>query len=268
MNCMFHRNILIDKYKSIYFFLPKTGSTSVKSNLAKLLEMENTEELPHGIHNPKTFPFPFVKQNELDSTYKEYFKFTIVRNPWSRLVSCYRDKIRPAEYNKNGIINGVAIPLINCSDKFYGGMSFGSFVDVVCSISDATANNHFRSQLFQLTNSEGELLVNYIGKLESLNESLNEITQKTGIPGNEMPHFHKTSSKPYLEYYNNELVEKVKQRFKEDIDFFEYEFQSTTKMQSFGTIKKVQRSKINNSTFMKDLLKEKQTSLSMQNKKE
>ena len=265
---MSQRNILIEKYKSIYFFLPKSGSTSVKLNLANVLGMDKTEEFPKGIHNPNIFPFPFVIQKELNTNYQDFFKFTIVRNPWNRLVSCYKDKIHPVDVNNKRMVNGVARPLLNCSDKFYGGMSFAAFVDVVCSISDATANNHFRSQLYQVIDSNGKLMVNYIGKLETLKESLSEISQKTGIPFNQVPHFHKSSAKPYWEYYNSVLIERVKERYKEDLEFFKYEFNSTSKSSSLGMIKEEQINKLYGSTFMQDILNEKNAQLKIEDNKE
>lgn len=231
-----HRNILVEEYKAIYYFLPKCGCTSLKAHLASVLNMDNVENFPKDIHNSNIYPFPFVQNDKLDSSYQDYFKFTIVRNPWSRLVSCYKSKIRAADYSGPGVINGVAKPLLICSDKFFGGMSFEAFVDVVCSISDADADNHFRSQLYQLVGPDGNLMVDYIGKLEMLGMSLNEITQASGIPLDEVPHLHKISSKPYTAFYNHELKEKVRERFVDDITFFDYKFDADMQPKAIGML--------------------------------
>ena len=73
--------------------------------------------------------------------------FAFVRNPWDRLMSCYRDKIRGEVdgYTYCTIRPGVA----NCLaqfDAFVPGMSFADFVVAVASIRDEDADGHFRSQ--------------------------------------------------------------------------------------------------------------------------
>lgn len=76
--------------------------------------------------------------NLLADGYDEHFKFAFVRNPWVRLVSCYKQKIAPGgqglycyEYEE--------VPL-------YVGMSFAQFVEAVHAIPDEEADPHFRSQ--------------------------------------------------------------------------------------------------------------------------
>ena len=257
MNCMVHRNILIEKNKIIYFFIPKSGSTSIKVQLAKELGMYNDEGIPKGIHNPVQFPFPFADLKELSTTYKDYFKFTIVRNPWSRLVSCYKNKIQPIGTNNSGMVNGVAKPLLESSSLFYGGMSFDAFVKTICSIKDCKSNAHFQSQLYQILNPSGHLKVDYIGKLETLEESLKEITHLSGLPFKQVPHLHKTKSKPYWEFYTPELINKVRQRYQLDIEFLNYDFKPSSKTMPVGKIYNVRKKELAHSNLMRLMVNEK-----------
>lgn len=224
MNYLNNKNIFLERYKCIYFVLPKNGCSSMQAHIVNALEMEKGQNFPKDIHNSEIYPYPYVKKSTINNDFKDYLRFCIVRNPWSRLVSCYKDKIRHVGYNEVGFVDGVALPLKNNSPLFYGGMPFEEFVDVVCSINDAEGEHHFTSQLFQLTDESGNLYVNFIAKLETLQEDLKVITKTTNFSFNHFPHFHKSKSKPYTKYYTYELKEKVRKRFKKDIKFFRYSF--------------------------------------------
>lgn len=227
LNYRHHRNILVEKNKTVFFIIPKTGCSSLKAQLVEPLNLEKKENIAALIHDPRHYPFPFAEYDALNSTYADYFKFAIVRNPWDRMVSCFKDKIRAADYNESGFKNGVAIPLQGFGKSFYGGMTFRAFVEQVCALSDAVADNHFRSQFFQLINAEGELLVNYIGRFETMEQSLAEISQLSGLPFTSSVHLNKTKTgKSFREYYDEELIEKVRHRYFADVRLLEYQFDS------------------------------------------
>ncbi len=256
-----HRNILLEGYKTIFFILSKNGCSSIKSQLLEPLGMEDkSEDLSQDIHRPDLYPFPFAPHDELKTTYNDYIKFTIVRNPWSRLVSCFKDKIRPATYNEAGYKDGVAMPLQRF-DVFYGGMSFEAFVDAVCEIPDAVADHHFRSQVYQLIDDEAELVVNYIGRLETLEVSLQEISQKTGLEFSAHFHINKTSQKPYQAYYTEELKAKVQKRFSTDIAFLGYTFEGQEGLPTIGMIDDAWRAHFSQKNLLNHILKEKNREL-------
>lgn len=100
-----YRNILIDAYKSIYISIPKNGCTTIKQHLLNNYISDHNYEGP--IHD---YDFPFATHYQLNTEYDSFMKFTFVRNPWSRVVSCNKNKIRAPqfsnEYFSNGIHNG------------------------------------------------------------------------------------------------------------------------------------------------------------------
>jgi len=207
------------------------------------------------------YPYPFAEKEELNGQYVDYLRFGFVCNPWDRLFSCFKDKIQPADFDNEEYIKGAARPLHHCSTLFDGGMSFDEFVDVVYSIPDAKAEHHFSSQLFQMTDSLGNLLVNYLGRFEQINEGLKEITQKKGIPFVNFPHLHKTKRKSYHEYYTDELIEKVRKRFSADIDFFSCEFDESNNADPIGFVNDKLKEKLSSPTIMAFILKHKNLEL-------
>ena len=60
----------------VYFRTAKCGTSSILNILRKNTKISVDE---HNI--------------EFDEIWNDYFKFTIVRNPWSRLLSCWLNKI-------------------------------------------------------------------------------------------------------------------------------------------------------------------------------
>lgn len=257
MNYRRYSNILIEAHKSIFFILPKNACSSAKAQIIDVLALGKGPKYPIDVHDPNIYDYPFVKTEELNNEYQAYLRFCIVRNPWDRLVSCYKDKIREIDYVMDGYINGVSVIFQEYGSRFYGGMPFNEFVEVVCNIPDAESEHHFSSQLFQILDDEGNLLVNYIGKFESLAEDLMEINRISGFPNNKFPHFRKTKAKDYQEYYTPELIELVGQRFQEDIDFFKYEFAKSSPINKIGAVGQALKDKLNQAHWFEAIIFEK-----------
>ena len=222
------KNILIEKHKSIFSFIQKNACSSMKAYLVEILEMQKAENFPLNIHNPRLYPFPCILDEDIFPKYEAYFRFCIIRNPWERLVSCYKEKVmnKPTDYNY----------FKNYSREFYGGMPFDEFVNIVVSLTDEDSDPHFGGQLNLLTSPEGRLMANYFCNLENLNEHLNEISQITGMPFSTPPQLNVTKKSAYQDFYTPELVEKVRKRFRRDIEFFNFKFGKKNTDFPFGFI--------------------------------
>ena len=247
-----NKNILIEDFKSIYFFIPKNGCTSLK---IAVFEYVGDEKYEGNIHR---FDFPFANFNRLNTDYNDYLKFTFVRNPWNRLASCYKGKIRSSDFNSKNFKKGVARIFHRFGDLFYGDMPFTEFVEAVCSIPDSEANPHFISQIYWLTNNSGEFLPNYIGRLENMKPSIDEIHKKTGLSLANVKHKNKSAnSKSYTELYTQPLREMVHEKFAADIEIFGYEFELDHSMAPIGFVDEAFRNRLANSKYLDQILKEK-----------
>lgn len=74
-----------DDKRTIFLHIPKTGGTTI-SMLLKLSGLQDT--------NPSNRPTPqhltcTLLREALGEKYDAYYKFTLVRNPWARLLSTY-----------------------------------------------------------------------------------------------------------------------------------------------------------------------------------
>lgn len=212
------RPIIIHKYKFIWFRNAKVAGTSLKKFCADLLNIKIEEDDEEKIHQQD---YPTITLNEIKTKYMDYFKFKIVRNPWDRLVSCYHNKIKSDKnFNDSTFKNGIQWSFLRYGNKFQAGMNFKDFVYAVCSIPDSEADDHFVSQSF----GKGILLVDFFGKFENLDEDFKYICKKTGMKDTKLPHLRKSDHKNYREYYTDETREMIRQKYKEDIKTFEYNF--------------------------------------------
>src|SRR5262245_19417577 len=83
--------VLLERYAAIYIEVPKVACTSLKVAFAQLLgiDLDNSGGDPH----QASFPSTAYSNYAYGPLFQDLFAFAFVRNPWDRLVSCYRDKI-------------------------------------------------------------------------------------------------------------------------------------------------------------------------------
>ncbi len=226
--------IVSDEHKFIYFVVQKVACTSVKTALAPLFGMDVAEAEANrpGKDTPRYMVHRLFRDSgyqidgkqfldRLDGEYKDYFKFAFVRNPWDRLVSCYSDKIfgtgRGMGYKPRA---GV---------KLYRDMPFDEFVEGVHAIPDEDANSHFRSQYEVLCpRGDKQVVADFVGRFENLAGDFEFAMEAAGVTReHEIPHMLRSDgrrSRPYAEFYDDRLKKLVHERFRDDIEIFEYSF--------------------------------------------
>ncbi len=136
--------------------------------------------------------------------FESYFKFGFVRNPWDRVVSLYE--------------RTEALQLRN-------EMNFEQFVDWI-HYSSATCmhSSPHRYQLDWFVDANGNLLADFIGKFERLDEDWAFVAQKLGVE-EKLPHRRENPrARHYTEYYTPRTRDIIAAKFKVDIERFDYEF--------------------------------------------
>lgn len=198
--------------------VPRTSSTSIRTELA----------LRYGA--------PFGKQNVLEqdyattqyvpdhmtaqqlvallgeSTWKRIFTFTIVRNPWERVLSMYFYR------RKKG-----SIP---------NAWSFTEFLSQL--ENPAPEGGFFRYHGHRLgaadyiTGEHGEILVDHIIRYEERESGLELVRQNCRFPelGRMIIQRATPEKTPYAEHYNNHTKEVIERLYSRDIELFDYHFES------------------------------------------
>jgi hypothetical protein len=86
--------------------------------------------------------------------------------------------------------------------------------------------------------SDGELLLDFVGKMENLDEDFKYVCRTVGLPLIELKQDNVTNHLPYPKFYSDHTRELVESTFAEDIEFFGYSFDS----QAVGkSLKRVER---------------------------
>jgi len=187
--------------KGLYIVNPKVASTT----------------LIHALSLSKVLS---IKEKDL-CKYDNLFKFSFVRNPYHRIVSCYNNKINGS---MKGFVNGMWVDFWRYNGKFYPNMTFKDFVKSICLISDDKADKHFKSQHCFLMNKKRDLIPNFIGKFENLEKDYKVICNILGFKENvTLPHFNKSSGlKDYMSCYDEETKKLMMERYKRDFELFGY----------------------------------------------
>ena len=186
----------------LFVHVPKTAGTSIE----KCLQEVNDKQQVVGGHSTCD---ALIKHKTKD--FSNLFTFTIVRNPWDRLVSAYLYMHKM----------GTSDILGNSEIKKY--KTFDSFVAEYCNEKTINENMHLKPQhLFLCVN--GKLAVDYWGKYEELEHSWKVICKKIN-KNIKLPWLNKSNeTREYKSYYTSQTKEKVRKLYMKDIQMFNYTF--------------------------------------------
>lgn len=205
--------------KACYIQNYKVATRSIRHAIVRHILMERGENLDYD-QIPLELVNKFDKEvssfrspTEIRKLYPKHFVFSFVRNPLSRLYSCYSNKLIDAD--KKGIPNRFSHYGITPDD------SFERFVHKIADIPDCHADRHFRSQHW-FFNSNGTSIADYVGKIESLNDDWQTLTARFGFPP--LPHKNKSLNKSPdpRQFYTKETLAITAERYRQDIEQFGY----------------------------------------------
>ncbi len=104
-------------------------------------------------------------------------------------------------------------------------MSFADFGAVVAVIRAEDADGHFRSQHTFVTDEEGKIGVDFLGRFERLAEDFRLVQERIGLPHHVLPWLQKArNAVRYTDFYTHETQQIAAERFWQDIAMFGYEF--------------------------------------------
>lgn len=188
-------NNLLPGPEFIFVHIDKTAGSSVTKHLGVKRKVHKTaKELINIVGRP---------------AWDNSFSFCFVRNPWDRIYSNYRYRVRT-----------------NQNDLMVNTLDFNDWVKKVFVDKDPFYYNNpkfFAPCTEWITDEAGSVCVNFIGRFENLSEDWAFIANKIKAD-HELPHINDSKTKSYKTLYSQESIDIIASAFKSDIDMFKYTF--------------------------------------------
>ena len=193
-----------------YVAVPKTGNSTVNAALlAKECDF-TPHDTYHSIHHLKrkyAVPKYRFTANTLPS-------FAVVRNPYDRLVSCYKNKVLREDYFSSFHYYG----------RFHKDMSFDEFVRQVHNIPHVWADPHFQTQSSILCRGDA-LVVDTVFTFEEFPRLLQWLQEHYRLTYDR--NYNTSSEKSrWQDYYHQATADLVYNKYRKDFDLFAYERES------------------------------------------
>ena len=202
-------------YNYILFRIPKNANSTLigrgrDKKLKRLQDFLASSYLSSNeLITQKQYDILFEEKKE----YKKYFKYAIVRNPYDRLVSCWKNKTSKKHAAKHKDI---------FTKTKSSGITFKKFVLMFDEGYFSEENYYDRHLLPQVDFIIDD--IDYIGKVENLQKDFDTVCEKVGMNKFTLPHTNRTEHKHYREYYDKETRKIVDKIYSRDIDLFDYRF--------------------------------------------
>lgn len=216
------------QHRFVFFASPKTGSRSVRKLLDAYSEIhgkpadEVTEDFPFYNHmRPVELRDVFASRGW---DFDDYFKFVMVRNPWSRLVSLYE----MFAFREGGQLSR----LRRRSTRHQG---FRAWVRTLDPGGGSEARPGQKESVIRVGalsyigfagDEDGRLLVDEVIKLEEIESELPPLLERLGVPlPGRVPRTGRGRYRGrHRAYYDDETREWVRTLYEEDIERFGYAF--------------------------------------------
>jgi len=163
--------------KLIYFDVPKSASSSIRRAF-----FGNDHR---------------VSMSDPQYALEDYYTFTVVRNPWSRMVSNWKMFTKQPFRIKQ---------LQSMTDE-----DLTEFEDFVA-FAERIENHHWQPQSLYVPQA-----IDFIAKMESLEDDLAQMAMGYGAALPAVGHLNKTTHSHYTDYYTENLAERVGEMHAEDV---------------------------------------------------
>ena len=222
-------------HNCLYVHIPKAAGQSIEQFFMGLLNLDwdqdrealclqgnddptcGTEKLAH-LSASEYVDCGYLSEEE----FAGLFKFSFVRNPWSRILSEYRYRNYFHHLSfRDFVLN--KLPKPGWDDKY----------------------RHVMPQYDMLHNQQGNLLVDFVGRFETLQQDFDRVCEQLGIADSQLPHRNRSDKKSrdlkrkirnYLymngenrhqgmaDFYDDETRAAVAEYYSKDIETFGYQF--------------------------------------------
>jgi chondroitin 4-sulfotransferase 11 len=210
-------------HKTIFVHIPKTAGTSIEAVLGMHGDKQDIGVVPY-FNQELDHEHLYGRQMQHmtaqairtvlndDALFDSYFKFTVVRNPWDRLVSALAWTDQKWVRGEELTISGFDSQVRQLHDLL-----------VTARTAPVQLPHYLYPQSLYIFDAARRPLVNFIGRYENLAADWRVICDKLRV-SIELPARMKSHHRDYREYYSPETRQRVADMYALDINLFHYEF--------------------------------------------
>ena len=201
--------------RCIFVHIPKTGGTSIEDVIWP--ERRAEEDLWMGFVSARGNKYQTgglqhllarqIRQEVGPKIFANYFKFAMVRKsmgPGGLTVLLHAHPHRPSRIDRD---DGRRLRSVNS-----------------LSLIDGQEHVQWLPQFEFLHDTDGSLLVDFVGRFEQLETHARIIFNRLGLGGRALPHANASQRGPYREYFDASSKRQVERLYGQDIEAFRYEF--------------------------------------------
>lgn len=206
--------MISNKHNFAFLHLPKCGGTSF---LKAFKNSWDDRRFKHGHPYLTTDKYNYILRRSpkiiVNLELSRFKLFTMVRNPYSRVVSAFfylaNNKLSFKEDRK-------------IRDKL--NLKHLDFKEFVKKSLLSVDYMHFNGIIDNYIQTEDLKKIDYIGKVENMADDFGNICKLIEQPNTKLLHVNKSKHLDYTHYYDEESKNIVTHRYAKDIDYFGYKF--------------------------------------------
>jgi len=219
--------IINNTHQFIYLHVPRTAGTSITtlfSSLTTIFDLEiGATDFGEKIQDAYHERFQISKHSDLteiynavgDQVFKNYFKFSFVRNPFDRIFSTYN------------FLRSWDSPDLEFNHLIQSFKSFSQFITSDCLVNTLVPDNMFFPQSHWLCSSADDVGLDFIGRVEDLSTDivkiLNFIEVQFLIDESKMQILNESVEHLNRLGINSNDVEKIINIYKDDFIKYKYD---------------------------------------------
>jgi len=159
--------------------------------------------------------------------YHKFTSFTVVRNPYARLYSVWKEKLFADGRGGPNLVDGVNINVFGNMPAVRCDMSFSDFVRVIVRMPYHTQDRHYALQSLHLRFG-GEWITGNVFKVEEMESQLRPFLEGKGVPWdlprvNDSKHKHPQKEPDFRKVSDEETAHLVWTYYADDFKNFGYD---------------------------------------------
>lgn len=183
----------------LFIHIPKTGGTSILQKIYSFLKIPEFQ-IQHKLASEYSY-----------STWHSY-SFCVIRNPFDRLISHWK-------YHTTAT-DSILFQILGVQN--YRELTFSQYFEIIEKFNSTVPN--WKNMVEYISHPSFEKKIDTIIKFESIEEDWKKLPISK-IIGETLPHIKKSEHLHYSKYYTPELIERVSNFYRKDLDEFKYCFE-------------------------------------------